>query len=66
MTETTDTPSDTAVIDEALRLIDKSLSEMMHRELVSTDEVSDLLLDVRTLLTAPQLTPEDDPAPVGA
>jgi hypothetical protein len=65
MTETTDTPSDAAVIDEALRLIDKSLSEMMHRELVSTDEVSDLLLDVRTLLTAPQLT-EEDPAPVGA
>jgi hypothetical protein len=66
MTETTETPSDAAVIDEALRLIDKSLSEMMHRELVSTDEVSDLLLDVRTLLTAPQLTSEEDPAPVGA
>jgi hypothetical protein len=25
----------------------------MHRELVSTDEVADLLLDVRTLLTPP-------------
>jgi hypothetical protein len=39
------------VIEEALALIDRGLGEMMHRELVSTDEVSDLLLDVRTLLT---------------
>lgn len=38
-------------IDEALALIDQGLGDMMHRELVSTDEVSDLLLDVRTLLT---------------
>jgi hypothetical protein len=52
MTETTDSPLEAAVIGEALRLIDKSLSEMLHRELVSTDEVSDLLLDVRTLLTS--------------
>jgi hypothetical protein len=43
------------VIDEALRLIDSGLSELMHRELVSTDEVSDLLLDVRMLLTAAEL-----------
>jgi hypothetical protein len=39
------------VITEALALIDRGLGDMMHRELVSTDEVSDLLLDVRTLLT---------------
>jgi hypothetical protein len=38
-------------IAEALALIDRGLGDMMHRELVSTDEVSDLLLDVRTLLT---------------
>jgi hypothetical protein len=63
MTETQDSPSDVAVIDEALRLIDKSLSEMMHRELVSTDEMSDLLLDVRTLLTTPQASVDE---PVGA
>jgi hypothetical protein len=44
-----------AVLDEALRLIDSGLSELMHRELVSTDEVSDLLLDVRMLLTAAEL-----------
>lgn len=37
-------------INEALSIIDRALGEMLHRELVSTDEVSDLLLDVRTLL----------------
>jgi hypothetical protein len=47
-----------AVIDEALRLIDGGLSELMHRELVSTDEVSDLLLDVRMLLTAAEMATE--------
>lgn len=63
MTETEDVTSTSegdakaheAVIDEALRLIDSGLTELMHRELVSTDEVSDLLLDVRMLLTAAEL-----------
>jgi hypothetical protein len=67
MTETTDIPIDSineGVLDEALRLIDKNLAEMMHRELVSTDEVSDLLLDMRSLLTNPQSTLEE--TPVGA
>ena len=41
---------DEATIAEALALIDRGLGEMMHRELVSTNEVADLLLDVRTLL----------------
>ncbi len=41
------------VINEALSVIDKALAEMLHRELVSTGEVADLLLDVRSLLTAP-------------
>ena len=50
-----------AVIDEALRLIDTGLADLMHRELVSTDEVSDLLLDVRMLLMAAELAPESDP-----
>jgi hypothetical protein len=46
---------DDAVISEALSVIDKALAEMLNRDLVSTDEVADLLLDVRTLLTtAPQ------------
>jgi hypothetical protein len=44
---------DDAVIGEALSVIDKALAEMLNRELVSTDEVADLLLDVRSLLTAP-------------
>ena len=43
---------DGAVISEALAAIDKALGEMLNRELVSTDEVADLLLDVRLLLTA--------------
>lgn len=46
----TDTLEAAQVIAEALAVIDRGLSEMQHRELVSTDEVSDLLLDVRTLL----------------
>jgi hypothetical protein len=61
---------DEAAIDEALRLIDGGLSDLMHRELVSTDEVSDLLLDVRMLLTAAELASVADglvdEAPVGA
>ena len=40
------------VINEALAIIDKGLGDMTHRALVSTDEVADLLLDVRTLLGA--------------
>lgn len=40
-------------ISEVLALIDRGLGEMQHRELVSTDEVSDLLLDVRLLLATP-------------
>jgi hypothetical protein len=41
------------VINEALAIIDKGLGDLLHRELVSTNEVADLLLDVRTLLAAP-------------
>ena len=39
------------VLDEAVRVIDAALAKMMQRELVSSTEVADLLLDVRTLLT---------------
>ncbi|HTN81967.1 MAG TPA: hypothetical protein VMK16_20020 [Acidimicrobiales bacterium] len=42
---------DTEQIDEALAIIDRGLRDMVSRELVSTAEVADLLLDVRTLLT---------------
>lgn len=48
MTETTEP----TIITDALAVIDRGLSEMLHRELVSTDEVADLLLDVRTLLAS--------------
>jgi hypothetical protein len=40
------------VIAEALSVIDRALAEMVNRELVSTGEVADVLLDVRSLLTA--------------
>lgn len=40
------------VIDRALSTIDSALAQMVKRELVSADEVSDLLLDVRNLLTS--------------
>lgn len=39
------------VINEALAIIDSALSDLVKRELVSTSEVSDTLLDVRNLLT---------------
>jgi hypothetical protein len=57
MTETNE-----AVIHEALTVIDKALSQMMSRELVSTGEVTDVLLDVRSLLTLPAPVPATTPA----
>jgi len=54
MTETSE-----AVIHEALSVIDKALGQMMTRELVSSGEVTDVLLDVRSLLTMPALAPSD-------
>lgn len=41
-----------AVVAEAVSVIDDALAKMIQRELVSSGEVADLLLDVRTLLTA--------------
>jgi len=49
MTET----KDPIVVQEALKIIDQGLKTMLRRELVSTNEVADLLLDVRTMLTTP-------------
>ena len=46
----TETLEASQVVAEALAVIDRGLSEMLHRELVSTDEVADLLLDVRMIL----------------
>ena len=46
-----------AVIQEALGVIDEALAQMLSRELVSSGEVADLLLDVRTLLTTSAAVP---------
>ena len=54
--ERSDTNND-AVINEALGVIDQALARMMQRELVSSGEVADLLLDVRTLLTTDAADP---------
>lgn len=40
------------IIAEAMAIIDVALSQMVKRELVSSAEVSDLLLDVRNLLSS--------------
>ena len=40
------------VVTEAIAIIDKALAEMLRRELVSATEVADLLLDLRSLLSA--------------
>ena len=40
------------VVTGAAGGIGKALAKMLNRELVSTEEVADLLLDVRVLLTA--------------
>lgn len=41
-----------AVIAEAVTVIDQALGQMVSRELVSSGEVADLLLDLRSALTA--------------
>jgi hypothetical protein len=53
-----------AVITEALSVIDGALARMLQRELVSTGEVADLLLDVRTLLTSEPTPTVRDAEPV--
>ncbi|WP_423920561.1 hypothetical protein [Candidatus Poriferisodalis sp.] len=52
MTETTE-PTRTAepqIISDALEVIDSALGDFFQRELVSSGEITDVLLDVRTLL----------------
>ena len=53
--------SEPDVIEEALAVIDQGLGQMQHRELVSTDEVSNLLLDLRLLLITNASEPVPDP-----
>ena len=45
-------------ISDALALIDEGLGLTMSRELMSTNEVADLLLDVRSILAS---TPTGEP-----
>ncbi len=56
MTETIDA----AQLHEALSMIDRELGDLQRRELVASTEVSDLLLDLRMLLTA---VPSEPPEP---
>jgi hypothetical protein len=49
-------------ITEALTIIDESLARLAQRDLMSSAEVSDLLLDVRLLL-AEVVLPEPEPVP---
>jgi hypothetical protein len=49
MTEVRDPQTDES-IREAMQLIDRGLGDISERQLVSTSEVADLLLDVRSLL----------------
>jgi hypothetical protein len=48
----TETAVPEIVIQEALAVIDQALGTMQQRALVSTDEVADLLLDLRLLLAS--------------
>lgn len=50
------------VIAEALSVIDAHLRSLRQRELVSSAEVSDVLLDVRSLLASAD-SPVDVPSP---
>lgn len=63
MTETAE-PTRTAepqIISDALEVIDHALGDFFRRELVSSVEITDVLLDVRTLLRR-----GDEAAPVAS
>jgi hypothetical protein len=62
----TQTTTDLTVINEALSVIDRSLAQLAARELVSSTEMSDLLLDLRLLLMATDPGPVDEPVGEGA
>lgn len=47
-------------ITEALALIDRGLVDLIKRDLVTTNEVADLLLDVRALLAAAERVDSDN------
>ena len=62
MTETLENEA----IAQALQIIDRSLGTLHQRELVSTAEVSDLLLDVRSVLAAAELELDLERTPASA
>ena len=49
------------VIVEALEIIDRGLGQLLHRELLTTAEAADILLDLRSLLAGVSAEP---PVPV--
>lgn len=51
------------VIAQALEIIDRHLGTLHQRELVSTSEVSDLLLDMRSVLSTAELDLDQLDAP---
>lgn len=55
MTETTEPQ----IITDVVELIDGALGTFGHRELVSSGEVTDVLLDVRSMLRGGDFTPID-------
>jgi len=60
MTETLDRQQ----VIQALELTDRGLGDLQRRRLVSTDEMADLLLDVRSLLAAPLVELGDAPVAI--
>lgn len=59
MTETRDPALVDAAIQAVVARIDTELPSLLKRELVSSDEVADLLLDVRTLLVPVRVREEE-------
>ena len=53
-------------IEQALALIDQGLGLTMSRDLMSTNEVADLLLDVRSILTGAAAADEQITEPIPA
>jgi hypothetical protein len=42
---------DGAQLEKALAMIDRSLGDLLQRELVASGEMADILLDLRSILT---------------
>jgi hypothetical protein len=48
----TATTVDTDVLRDALAAVDRNLAQVMHRDVLTGNEVTDMLLDLRLLLLA--------------